>query len=523
MTVQDASGIIAYLSDISSLSWTLNGNTVGALKYIGTNDAFDFPIYTNGLERARILSANGNVGIGTILPKTKLDVSGGSIRSTGPVGASGDAGVEIYNAGIKLYDYSLGIYSSSLDIDALSIDIRNQGIYLASFVNNGFIIGKTGFPSARVDVWGSNNANGTYALRVNSAATYADILSVQNGGRVGVNTTNSFALSVQPVSGSTGQMIMYSPAFNVSLQISDTDAASLGAGTATIMGSLRVDRYTGNVAIGTSPMSGNRLFVHAPTITEQTFYVDSSATTGNAIIGFTAQEPYLFFTSPTLGNSVYIKASGDSFINNGGKFGFGTNSPIAHMDNRSSGTLGFRMGYNTSALLFGSEIAQWDDSNGAFSDWSFVVASNGWPTMNLCSTGGSLTSPSVSNATNNYGELNAWGFGSTRQQTSNIYFQKDGTPSGTSLPSAIGFYTTAVGSLTPAIRMTIKNDGKVGINIAAPTAQLHVSGDFKTADPTSGAGAWMLGKVIAAAVVLDTANYVEVKIDGVLKKVGLVV
>lgn len=34
--------------------WLLDGNTNGAEKYIGTNDAFDFPIYTNGVERGRI-------------------------------------------------------------------------------------------------------------------------------------------------------------------------------------------------------------------------------------------------------------------------------------------------------------------------------------------------------------------------------------------------------------------------------------------------------------------------------------
>lgn len=36
-------------------SWFLNGNTNGSLKYIGTNDAFDFPIYANGIEIGRFV------------------------------------------------------------------------------------------------------------------------------------------------------------------------------------------------------------------------------------------------------------------------------------------------------------------------------------------------------------------------------------------------------------------------------------------------------------------------------------
>lgn len=54
--------------------WGLNGNSNGSIKYIGTNDNFAFPIYTNGVERARFLP-NGNIGFGTPSPITKLQVS----------------------------------------------------------------------------------------------------------------------------------------------------------------------------------------------------------------------------------------------------------------------------------------------------------------------------------------------------------------------------------------------------------------------------------------------------------------
>lgn len=39
----------------------------------------------------------------------------------------------------------------------------------------------------------------------------------------------------------------------------------------------------------------------------------------------------------------------------------------------------------------------------------------------------------------------------------------------------------------------------------------------------AGAGTWLLGTVVAAAAVLDNANYLELNVDGVLKKVALIV
>lgn len=47
---------------------------------------------------------------------------------------------------------------------------------------------------------------------------------------------------------------------------------------------------------------------------------------------------------------------------------------------------------------------------------------------------------------------------------------------------------------------------------------LHTYGAIKTADPGSGAGAWKLGTLVAGAVALDTANYVEVEIGGTVRK-----
>lgn len=60
--------------------WQLDGNTNGAERYIGTNDAFDFPIYTNGVEVSRY-TVGGDLGVGTNTPSARVDTKGSGVTS----------------------------------------------------------------------------------------------------------------------------------------------------------------------------------------------------------------------------------------------------------------------------------------------------------------------------------------------------------------------------------------------------------------------------------------------------------
>lgn len=51
--------------------WKIDGNSNGALRYLGTNDAFDLGFETNGTEKLRLTTA-GNLGIGTTTPNAPL-------------------------------------------------------------------------------------------------------------------------------------------------------------------------------------------------------------------------------------------------------------------------------------------------------------------------------------------------------------------------------------------------------------------------------------------------------------------
>jgi hypothetical protein len=81
VVVADATGNLA-LRDVSTLptggggggtGWLLTGNTATASNYIGTNNAQDLRVYTEGSQKMVVTTA-GNVGIGTNTPTSKLTV-----------------------------------------------------------------------------------------------------------------------------------------------------------------------------------------------------------------------------------------------------------------------------------------------------------------------------------------------------------------------------------------------------------------------------------------------------------------
>ena len=64
--------------------WSLLGNagTTAGTNFLGTTDAQDVVVKTNGVENMRILNSNGRVGIGTATPISKLHIFDGTITQT---------------------------------------------------------------------------------------------------------------------------------------------------------------------------------------------------------------------------------------------------------------------------------------------------------------------------------------------------------------------------------------------------------------------------------------------------------
>lgn len=113
-------------------------------------------------------------------------------------------------------------------------------------------------------------------------------------------------------------------------------------------------------------------------------------------------------------------------------------------------------------------------------------------------------------------------------------------------PSAIVFAASAGGSLNIGMRIKDSVGGNLGgitqnvgsgiltietvfgagnpeITLDFATHDVTFFNAIKTGDPGTGAAKWKLGTVVAGAVALDAANYVEVNIAGTIVKLGIVV
>lgn len=140
------------------------------------------------------------------------------------------------------------------------------------------------------------------------------------------------------------------------------------------------------------------------------------------------------------------------------------------------------VGSNT-AVTVGGVNAQFqvtgDASNNGF---SFVRHSNDAtsPKIYLSKSRGTSASPTIVNDGDVVGELSFYAFDGTDYATpgAKIEAKIDGTPGADDLPGSLHFYTTADGSNTLTERMTIKNDGLIGIGNTTPVSTLDINGSF---------------------------------------------
>jgi hypothetical protein len=148
----DGNGNLSWASS-SSTVWTLDGNSNGALKTIGTNDAYDLPVVTGGTERMRITSG-GNVGIGTTSPTNKLHiVSDSGIRVDGT-----DGGIILtsYNASAS------SIQQLVIKHNMGDVEINNlRGCLSLQQSGNNVGIGTTN-PIDKLQIHGSFTSTGLY-------------------------------------------------------------------------------------------------------------------------------------------------------------------------------------------------------------------------------------------------------------------------------------------------------------------------------------------------------------------------
>jgi len=155
----DASGNATWQISSAGSGWAYDGNTVSAIKKLGTVDNYDLPVITNNEEQLRITAA-GNIGLGTTTPISKLNVNG-------VVTITGGAGSELLGgqfSGIQLVGgYSTPVSGRMIIGDnsgwKFNISTRDDQSNLAdliTFQDNGFVGIGTTSPDEKLRVKNGN-------------------------------------------------------------------------------------------------------------------------------------------------------------------------------------------------------------------------------------------------------------------------------------------------------------------------------------------------------------------------------
>lgn len=149
----------------------------------------------------------------------------------------------------------------------------------------------------------------------------------------------------------------------------------------------------------------------------------------------------------------YTNAAHRMTVASGGNVGIGTDSPNTLLDVRSdqSSTYGIKsLCFGDNA--FGARVV-FDKTRNASGE-SHTIVQNNDQMMVLDARGSN---------------------GSAYKNLASVRAYVDGTPgAGDDMPGRLSFWTTPDGAGTPSIRMTIKNDGNIGIGETSPDTQLHI-------------------------------------------------
>jgi hypothetical protein len=360
----------------------LDSGTEASSMLIGFTDSASPIVFgTNGSERVRIVGADGNVGIGTVVPGTKLDVAG-FIRSTsltgskcvetdatgrlissaggcgGSASAAGETNAVQYNGGSSTFAGEKNRFSfdgTNVGIGSVTpqgdLHIRGASVAATSIIDS-VVSGNT--YGGRVSSFGTAEAGLTIDTKTNSA--YTERMRIKGDGNIGIGTfTGNVALDINKVASGDDVSIRVTNSSNTAnsdAAINITQAGSSAGDAVISFGRTGTRSYV----MGFDADDPGQLFklnMRTDQLNPSNFggtNILSVTTTGNIGLGTTTPKTHISFPSSSTGISFYNTAdmetnterilqqyTGNVFVIRSEKGGSGTNRRAIHIDHATSG------------------------------------------------------------------------------------------------------------------------------------------------------------------------------------------
>jgi hypothetical protein len=427
------------------------GTTAGDIMYYDGTDWQRFAPGTNGQVLATtgtglIWSTSANTiyaGNGTLTGARTITTGGNSLTIDG----TGD--IIFADSGLIT---SVGLTTSG-NITQTGVTTLSTGTGAISLNGNTSITGSNTLTvGTGITTLGGNLAvnggtiNSTGALIINSGTATALTLDSGTTGAINIGTNaNAKTITLGNTTGATALNLLVGSA-GLSVTGTGTNTVPLvtytnGAGNfqTFISGTNPESTVTGSLGDITHDVVGGEVYIKKTGTATNTGWQRILTSTGGTLA--TGSIPFQGSSGQLTEDNTLLYYDD---INN--RLGFGTNTP---------GAIG---GISTIRLEFA-------DDTGSNSDVLQRVAGGGWGAYYHASSRGTKAVPTISQANDTLGEDAYVGYnGTSFSEAARIVGSLDGTPTGSSMPGKLQFYTTPTGSITPLERMKISQAGIVTIN-----------------------------------------------------------
>ena len=383
----------------------------------------DLPLHIHGTGSIDLLfvSGNGAIGMGTDTPTNKLDIQGGvNTHITFEVGSS-TSGYTLYNS-VDNTGAKIGHNSASRDIE-----FQTAGSSRLTITNIGRVGIGTVAPAAQFEVSGSSPVS--FIVQGSGAA---NVIFVSGNGAIGLGTSSpSRVLEVQNQGVAQSQLGLRSQ--KVALEIGD------------IIGGIDFISDDNNIPIPGSRVASieahpTETHTTSKLSTNLTFSVTSGLTfseamridhLGNVGIGTTTTNAKLTLSGEGIPLQIHaVDLANSIFVSGNGAIGLGTNNPVATLELRRTGNLGFRL-----------------DNSSTGSSFIFIDRQTGAGTVSVIFSDGGIGQWSM-------GAVSGTG------KAVNVFSINDDI-------NSVARFVLSSGTST---------QGQVGINLTSPSARLHISG-----------------------------------------------